>query len=207
MGRISKLIEDAQVSENRQSHFPRPGGGTTLSDFQQFTQSVEDTFFRTVEQYSRLDRSALRKKICEDLVRIAVDAFGAKCESEIESCITDVKEMQEKEVQRSFPLLQEFRPKTTLTQAPFDQFLPESQGPHLQRLEEARTDYLTALEAQRIITDAQISVAKALEELQKSGVINDEDLQTCPICEFQPEPTLNRGESIKSSRGASLENP
>ena len=189
---ISDLIADAQVSHLRQPDFPRPGGGTALGDWQHFTQSVGGTRFRTVEQYSRLDRSVLRKEICDALVRVAVDKFDAKCESNIDSCITVIKTMQERELQRSFPLLQNFRPEVNLTQTTFDQFSPDSQNPRLLRLEKARTDYVSSLESQKQISDANISIARALEVLRKSGLINEEDQQTCPICEFQEVPTLSR---------------
>ena len=101
--------------------------------------------------------------------------------------------LQERELQRSFPLLQDFRPKENLTQATFVQFSADSQNPRLQRLEKARTGYLASLESQKTISDANISIAKALEELRKSGLIKDEDQQICPICDYQPVPTLTKG--------------
>lgn len=192
MDRMSALIEDAQVSKLRQSDIPRPRGGMALADWQKFTQSVGEAHFQTVEQYSKLDSSVLGEKICDDLVRVAVDEFGARCESNIESCIVVMDSLQEKELQRSFPLLRDFRPKENLTQASFVQFSTESQNSRLQRLEKARTGYLAALESQKTISDANISIAKALEELRNAGLIKDEDRQICPICDYQPVPTLTK---------------
>ena len=193
MDRMSALIEDAQVSKLRQSDIPRPRGGTALADWQKFSQSVGEAHFQTVEQYSKLDSSVLEKEIYDALVRIAVDEFDVRCESNIESCITVMNSLQERELQRSFPLLQDFRPKENLTQATFVQFSAESQNSRLQRLEKARTGYLASLESQKTISDANISIAKALEELSKSGLIEDEDQQICPICDYQPVPTLTKG--------------
>ena len=193
MDRMSALIEDAQVSKLRQSDIPRPRGATALADWQKLTQSVGEAHFQTVEQYSKLDSSVLGKKICDALVRVAVDEFGARCESNIESCIAVMSSLQERELQRSFPLLQNFRPKENLTQATFVQFSTESQNSRLQRLEKARTDYRVSLESQKTISDANISIAKAVKELRNAGLIKDEDRQICPVCDYQPVPTLTKG--------------
>ena len=190
---ISDLIADAQVSNLRQSDFPRPGGGKALSDWLTFTEVIGDGHFKTVAQYSKLDGNSLRETIGGDLIQVAVDEFDTRCESDIESCIEAIKLLQERELQRRFPSLQDFQPKENLSNATFIKFSVDSQYDRLQSLEKARTDYLKALKSQRTISQANISIAKALEALREAELIRDEDPQTCPICEYQPVPTLTQG--------------
>ena len=189
---ISDLIEDAQVSNPRQSSIPRPGGGKTLSDWQQFTETIGENHFKTVVQYSKLDGNSLREAICGALIQVAADEFGAKCESDIESCITVMNSLQERELQRRFPFLQSFQPKENLSESTFKKLSDDSLYDRLQSLEKARIDYLKALEKQKIISKAKVSIAKALEVLREAQIIRDEDPQTCPICEYQPIPTLTQ---------------
>lgn len=194
---ISDLIATAQVSNLRQPDFPRPGGGTALADWRQFTQSVGEAGFQTVEQYSRLDRHVLEKNICDDLVRVAVDEYGAKGGSDVESCIMVVNAMQERELKRKFPTLQDFQPKEIIGNSTFVKFSDDSQNGRLQLLEKARTDYLTALESQKDISKANVSIAKALEALRESQLIKDEDPQICPVCEYESVATLTRDRIAK----------
>lgn len=189
---ISALIEHAQVSNLRQSDFPRPGGGKALSDWQKFAEAIGEDHFKTVVQYSKLDGNSLRESICGDLIQVAVDEFGARCESDIESCIEAMNSLQERELQRRFPSLQDFQPKENLSKATFINFSVDSQYDRFQSLEKARTDYLKALKAQKAISQANVSIAKALETLREAQLISDEDPQDCPICKYPPVPTLTQ---------------
>ena len=189
---ISDLIEDAQVSNLRQSDFPRPGGGKALSDWQQFSESIGENHFKTMVQYSKLDGNSLREAICGALIQVAVDEFDARCESDIESCITVMNSLQERELQRRFPSLQSFQPKENLSEATFSKYSVDSQYDSLQSLVKARTDYLKAIESQKVISEAKVSIAKALGILREAELIRDEDPQTCPVCEYQPVPTLTQ---------------
>ena len=193
---ISDLIAAAQVSKLRQSDIPRPRGGTALADWQEFTQLVGEAHFLTVEQYSKLENSSLKEAICNDLVRFAADEFGARCESDIESCITVMNSMREKELQRRFPALRDFQPKENYSEATFSKFSDDSQNGRLQ-LEKARKDFLKALEAQETISKAKVNIAKALEALRGAQLIKDEDPQTCPVCEYQPVATLTQDRIAK----------
>ena len=189
---ISDLIEDAQVSNLRQLAFPRPGGGKALSDWQQFTEAIDENHFKTAVQYSKLDGNSLREAICGALIQVAVDEFDARCESDIESCITVMNSLQERELQRRFPSLQSFQPKENLSEATFSKYSVDSQYDSLQSLVKARTDYLKAIESQKVISEAKVSIAKALGILREAELIRDEDPQTCPICEYQPVSTLTQ---------------
>ena len=100
---ISDLIADAQVSNLRQSDFPRPEGGNALQDLHKLTEAIGEGHFRTVAQYSKLDGNSLREAIFDDLIRVAVNEFGARCDSDIESCIAVTNTLQERELQRRFP--------------------------------------------------------------------------------------------------------
>ena len=102
--RISDLIEDAQVSNLRQSGFPRPGGGKALPDWQKFAEEIGEGHFKTLAQYSKLDGSVLREAICASLIQVAVAKFDATCESDIESCIKVMKSLQKRELLRRFPV-------------------------------------------------------------------------------------------------------
>ena len=79
-----------------------------------------------------------------------------------------------------------------MSEATFVKFSNNSQSGRLELLEKARTDYLTALESQKTISEANVSIAKALEALREAKLISDEDPQNCPICEYQPVPTLTQ---------------
>ena len=190
---ISDLIEDAQVTKLRQSDIPRPRGGKALADWREFSQSIGEAHFQTVAHYSKLDRNTLSEAICGALVRVAVGEFDAKCESSIESCITVMNSLQKRELQREFPLLKDFQPKENLSEVTFVKFSDDSQYDRLQLLQKATTDYLKSLESQKAISQANVSIAKALEVLREARLIRDEDQQTCPICEYQPVSTLTKG--------------
>ena len=77
-----------------------------------------------------------------------------------------------------------------MSEATLIKFSVDSQYDRLQSLEKARTDYLKVLDSQKTISEANISIAKALELLREARLIRDEDPQTCPLCEYQPAPTL-----------------
>ena len=188
---ISDLIAAAQVSHLRQPDFPRPGGGKALSDWQEFTEAIGESHFKTVQQYSKLDSDSLREAICGSLIQVTADVLATNCESDIESCITVMNSLQERELQRRFPALRDFQPKENYNEATFIKFSDDSQNGRLQ-LEKARTDFLTALEAQETISRANVSIAKALEALRGAQLIKDEDTQTCPVCEYQPVATLTQ---------------
>ncbi len=197
---ISDLVEDAQVSNLRQSDFPRPGGGKVLSDWRKFTEEIGEDHFKTVVQYSKLDGNSLRETICGDLIQVAVDEFDARCESDIDSCITAMNSLQERELQRRFPSLRDFQPKENLGEATFVKFSDRSQSGRLESLEKARTDYLTVLESQKTISEANLSIAKALEVLREAELISDEDPQDCPICNYPPVPTLTQARIAEIDR-------
>ncbi len=189
---ISDLIADAQVSNQRHFDFPRPGGGKALSDWGKLTEAISVGHFRSVRQFSKLDGDSLREAICGSLIQIAADKFATKCKSDIESCISVIISLQEQELRRRFPALQDFQPKENFSEATFIKLSDDSQNDRLQLLEKARTDYLTALESQETISKAKVSIAKALEPLREAQLIKDEEQQICPICVYQPVPTLTK---------------
>lgn len=104
-----------------------------------------------------------------------------------------IEELQKQNREREFFLLEELRPQKVVDQQLLDTFSSAKIQGLLKDTEPVIIAYENAKVATDKIGDAQVAIAKALDDFIKSGIsINSTDSQTCPFCEYSDIATLTQ---------------
>lgn len=193
---LTCLIEHAVIGNARLSEFPNPIGSVAIKQWESFKiilcQKNSIAILRKVEK----DRSKdLPINIRNALVEVANIEFSDifKDESDIGHIRDTLLKIQKIERQKSFPLLEELRPKRIIDESLEEIFSSKKLEPWLTSLNSAYSKFTTAEKAAELIGQAQIVVTKAIEELLKANIIIEiSEPQICPLCDFKEIPTLTR---------------
>ena len=189
---ITTLISKAVVGDIGLGHFGRPIGGDMLAKWIKLTTNCKNTDSAVIagveqsEQY--LDSVTLKAALRE----IAIAEFGLDKGQNLGSMAETIEDLQRRARNSQFPFLDKIAPLRTLDQAAVSQLTRDTYNARLQGFDRAEQMYRKAFQSNDALTDAQEVVARTLHILQEANLIEDDEYQTCPLCEFAERSTLSR---------------
>jgi len=198
LDRITLLIEKSVVGDARFDDFPNKSGSTMLAEWSGLKSATTNkNLFGSVEH---ADETQMKDTLQEVLIHIAVEEFKLDSQLPYSRIVESIQTQQRLVRQSSFPLLEVLRPKRTLDEALLSQLTIANYDSLINRLQVGRSNFQTAVDAAKTISESQIAISKSLQNLRDAGLILDTvENQVCPLCEYQDIPTLARQRIIEIS--------
>ena len=119
-------------------------------------------------------------------------SFGIAESTDLEAAVEQIRNIQLRARQREFPLLERLTPKRNLDTEALSLLSTVRYQEATEALLASIANFLTAIESNESISDAQRAISRSLDVLRTAGLIRDEELQHCPLCEFEDFETLSK---------------
>ena len=188
---ISTAIEKAVVGETGSGNFPRPGGTNTIKMWRELLEALGRTEELLLTNNAVSEPSQLSNAIISALLRIAVENFDVMQSEDLESAIESLKLIQRQTRQSRFPLLEHFRPKRALDEALLSRLSVTEAEKKKQSLLDSWSNVNIVEESHKTLSEGQAAISSALDSLRRAGLLEDVDVQVCPLCDYEQLPTLS----------------
>lgn len=188
---LTALIEKGVVGDVRLAEFLPPAGAVSYSRWEDLRAALKPAARSILE---KLERSATSLSTAELQVALAAVASSEFSESapqgaSFADALSRIQATQAAARDKRFPLLTSLRPAEELQAlSPTAQILAKTSATH----RVAQDHFATARRTVDTISQAELAVARAVEELVKAGLIDTATTTsvTCPLCEYPDAPTL-----------------
>ncbi len=188
---LTALIEKGVVGDVRLAEFLPPAGAVSYSRWVDLRAALKPAARSILE---KLERSATLS-IAELQVALAAVASSEFSESvpqggSFADALSSIQATQAAARNKRFPLLASLRPAEELEALnPTAQILVKTTATH----RVAQDQFATARRAVDKVSQAELAVTRAVEELVKAGLIDTATTTsvTCPLCEYPDAPTLS----------------
>jgi len=201
---LTYLIERAVVGNARFVEFPSPTGSVALKRWESLKGSIRSKDSGSVLRKVERSRSEdLLNNLRDAIIRTGQIEFGEMVldQNDLDQIKATLTAIQKIERQKSFPLLEKLRHKQTIDDFLENNFSSKQIEPVVDLLQKGYPKFVAAKNAADMVGEAQIVVAKVLEDLKEVGLISDlPEPQICPLCDYRDLKTLtnNRLQVIQS---------
>lgn len=189
---IADLIEKSVVGDARLSEFPSTLGSVSWKAWENLKIQIQPDFRKALRKIEQTEKKSIIADTESVLLQLARTQFGVTNTSlNFEETKRVVESVQQQKREKSFPLLENLRPKRVIDPYIRILFLENDITQSLPALEESHKTVVSTKKAMERIGTAQMIIVQTLEDLSKFGVIiQTPDNQICPLCEFS-SPTLS----------------
>lgn len=189
---IADLIEKSVVGDARLSEFPSALGSVSWKAWENLKNQVQPDSRKALRKVEQAGRASIVADTESALLQLARTQFGITDTSlNFEETKRVIESAQQQKREKSFPLLENLRPRRVIDPYIRTLFLENDIVQSLPALEEDHKAVVSTKKAVEKIGTAQILIVQTLEELSKLGVIIETpDNQICPLCEYS-SPTLS----------------
>ena len=205
---LTDLIQKAVIGDARLSEFPSPSGSASFSTWEMLASLLQSGEARKAHiGVSRTRESDLGRPVREALASIAHAEFSDSVgeAATLEEATAALVKAQAKARQKSFPLLASLRPEKQVSSDAQRATFTEEVAIHAVKVREAYEVYASARSAVEALSAAQLAVSQALKVLLEADAIDPAAAtQTCPVCEYEPVPTLSADRIAEVKRWAPL---
>jgi hypothetical protein len=205
---LTDLIQRAVIGEARLPEFRSPSGGASFSTWEMLASLLQTDEARKAHTgVSRARESDLSRPVREALASIARAEFSDSVgeAAMLEEAAAALVKAQAKARRKSFPLLANLRPDKQVSSDVQRATFAEEVATYAVGVREAYEVYASARSAAEALSAAQLAVSQALEVLLEANAIDPAAAtQTCPVCEYEPVPTLSAGRITEIKRWAPL---
>jgi len=205
---LTDLIFRAVIGDARLSEFASPSGSVSLSTWEMLASLLKTDKARTAHNgVSRTRESDLGRPVREALASIARAEFSDSVgeAAMLEEAAAALVKAQAKARQKSFPLLASLRLEKQVSSDAQRATFAEEVATYAVRVREAYEVYASARSAVEALSAAQLAVSQALKVLLEADAIDPAAAtQTCPVCEYEPVPTLSADRIAEIKRWAPL---
>jgi len=191
---IAELIEKTVIGDARLDEFPSSLGSLAWKAWEDLKDKVTPEVRKKIKRIEQSPRESLTPDIKTALTNIAHESFGITTDAmfSIDEVKREIESVQQQKRAKSFPLLENLRPKKVIDPQLLDLFAEKSTEQYFSDLEKRHQELLKANQVAGQVGAAQLLVSQALEQLSKIGVITEgTENQPCPLCEYDT-PTLSQ---------------
>lgn len=188
---LTTLIEKAVVGDAKACDFAPSVGAVSHTRWRLLRDALKSGSKGVVDRFEKKAESVSRMALEQVLVAVAIAEFrrGNAGGAAFEALTVELRAEHARDRERRFPFLNELRPRpgTAKFVAGSDGLTALADG-----IDAAFRDLLRAKEAVRDVSVADLAIARAIDSLIAGGLIDATrvDHATCPVCEYQPVPTL-----------------
>lgn len=190
LDQITYLIEKSVVSDSRLNDFPSKSGSIMLAEWNNLRDSVSEESSRRLRKVERSDIAEIRQSLHDALQHIAVSEFDLD-KLALDAIVGQLAQLQRSVRQKNFPLLESLRPRRTLDEALSAELSETAHKRLLEEFSQAASQYKIAKTSAKTISQAQLAISDAFNSLSNAGLINLEEDQICPLCQYEQVPTLS----------------
>lgn len=205
---LTDLISRAVIGDPRLSEFPSPSGSASLSTWEMLASLLQTDEARKAHSgVYRTRESDLGRHVREALASIARAEFSDSVggSAMLEEAAAALVKAQTKARQESFPLLVSLRPEKQVSSDAQRAAFPEEVATYAVRVRDTYKGYASARSAVEALGTARLAVSRALKVLLEADAIDPAvGTQTCPVCEYEPVPTLTADRIAEIKRWAPL---
>jgi len=191
---LAYLTEKSVIGDARLPDFSSSTGSVALKAWEELKNNSQPASQKLLKSAEKLSGQEPLSEIDKALREFARLEFGIGDETfTLEETRRAVESVQQQKRESGFPLLEVLRPQKKVDPQLLQTLSEEKINQLRGEIESLLNVFEQSQQAAERIGDAQIAVALALEGLSKVGIVLDaEDSQTCPLCAYEPTPTLTR---------------
>lgn len=200
---LTYLIEKSVVGDATKANFSGSADGDAINKWIKFKSSVKNSSSKiALHDVERIIDGDLKIALKRELKNVAQMEFSTLANESLsfDQIQENLKKAQQVKRHQKFPLLEDLRPKKVIDEQLLSQFSSEVIVGNVEALNSAYGDLREAIIAASEIKEAQIAIAEAYKILKsKKLIIDSEEDQTCPLCNFEDLPTFTprRNREIK----------
>lgn len=189
---LAHLIEKSVIGDARLPEFVSQTGSVVWKGWEELKSRSQPSSAKQLKKGEKISDQQPELQIEKSLREFARGEFGINdANLTLEEIRRDLEATQKQQREKGFPLLEVLRPQKVVDQHLLDLFSKGKTESFWNEIEQISLIYAKVHKATEKIGEAQMAVAKALDELSNAGIIVDStDAQTCPLCEFQAVSTL-----------------
>lgn len=190
---LTELIEKAVVTDQESKQIPPSTGSLSFQKWEGLKSACTSEKSKRALKKAEKAAADMKESIRQSLVTAAKNEFATVVTDDMAftECISAVQNYQSEVRRKSFPLLNQLRPK----QKPGEQVAETLQKYHNTKniLKQIGIEVKAAEEAQTAahkLGEANLALARAVESLKAAGKLSGAYPQTCPLCEYPKAKSL-----------------